>query len=308
MDHYTQYMAEEVAENCRDGLLTRREAMRRLSYLGVTTVSASALLAACGGDDDDETAGSQSATTSGQTTPTTAAGPTTTAAAVPAQDITFAGNGITIRGAFAPASTPRGAVLVIHENMGLTPFVRSMAGRLAASGYSALAIDLLSAQGGTATFTDPATIGPALNENARTRSVGDMKAGLTELQRRVPNQKLAAIGFCFGGTMVWDLLAAGDPPPLAAALPFYGTANTADFTKTKAAVLAVYAENDARVNANQATAVGALRAANLTHEAKTFPGVNHAFMRAIEDPAQPAYAQAVAAYQQMIDWFSRHLR
>lgn len=306
MDPYVQYMAEEVAENHRDGLLTRREAMRRLGYFGFTTVSASALLAACGGD-DDETAGSQSATTASQS-PTTASGPTTTAAAVAAQDITFAGNGITIRGAFAPASSPRGAVLVIHENQGLTPFVRSMAGRLAASGYSAFAIDLLSDRGGTATFTDPATIGPALTENARTRSVGDMKAGLTELQRRVPNQKLAVIGFCFGGSMVWDLLAAGDPPPLAAAIPFYGTANTPDFTKTKAAVLAVYAENDARVNANQATAVGALQSAGRTHEAKTFPGVSHAFMRAIEDPAQPAFAQATAAYQQMLDWFSRHLR
>lgn len=283
--------------------------MRRLGHLGFSAMAASALLAACGGgDDDDDTAASQGTTTAPQAQTTTPAGPTTTVAPIAPQNITFQGNGITIQAAYAAPSSPRGAVLVIHENQGLTPFVRNMAGRLAGSGYAALAIDLLSAQGGTAAFTDPATIGPALTNNASTRSVGDMKAALEELQRRVPGQKLAAIGFCFGGTMTWDLLKAGDPPPLAAAAPFYGQANNPDFTKTKAAVMAVYGELDARVNANQPVARAALEAARLTHEIKQYPGVPHAFMRGLDEPGSPNFAQATVAYQDLMTWFGRHLR
>ena len=75
-----------------------------------------------------------------------------------------------------------------------------------------------------------------------------MKAGLDELERRVPGAKLGATGFCFGGGMVWALLDAGDPR-LAAAIPFYGPAPAApDFSGNTAAVLGVYAELDDRSN------------------------------------------------------------
>ena len=70
--------------------------------------------------------------------------------------ITWAGPQGELQAAWAEAPNARGAVLVIHENKGLNDWVRSVAGRFAGIGYSALAIDLLSAQGGTGTFTDPA--------------------------------------------------------------------------------------------------------------------------------------------------------
>lgn len=229
-----------------------------------------------------------------------------------AQDVSYAGLGAgdTVMGAFAPAPAPRGAVLVIHENTGLSQFVRTMAGRLAGTGYSALAVDLLSKQGGTAAVTDTSQISGLLGQNATSgRSVEDMKASLQELQRRVPGAKLGATGFCFGGNMTWDLLAAGDPPPLSAAVPFYGQASNTDFRNTKAAVLAVYAGDDSRVNANQPTATGALKASGRTFDTKTFPGVGHAFMRMIDDPSsRNGYTQATAAYQVMIDWFAKYLR
>jgi carboxymethylenebutenolidase len=101
------------------------------------------------------------------------------------------------------------------------------------------------------------------------------------------------------------LLNAGDPPPLAAAVPFYGTLQNEDFSKTRAAVMAVYAENDQRVNATRETAKSALERAGLQHDVKTYPGVNHAFMN--NTGANYNEAQANAAYQAMIDWFGRHL-
>src|SRR4030095_7164449 len=128
---------------------------------------------------------------------------------------------VRLRPAWPPAASPRGGVLVIHENRGLTEHIRTVAGRLAASGYSALALDLLSEEGGTGSFPGEAEVAAALSQIPPERFVADMKAGVTELKRRVPRKKLTAIGFCFGGAMVWRVLAS-DERRLAAAAPFYG--------------------------------------------------------------------------------------
>ena len=317
MNPYIQYMAEEVAENHRDGLLSRRQAMKQLAHLGLTTLSASAFLAACGGDDNKTDTASQGTTTApagqGQGTPTSAAATATTAlssvpAALPTQDISYAGKGRQVKGVFAAAATPRGAVLVIHENQGVTAFQKSIVGRLAAAGFTSIGVDLLSPQGGTSSVA-AADISRTLTENATNgTTIDDMKSTLEELQRRAPNQKLGATGFCFGGSMTWDLVAAGDPPALAAAVPFYGSPQNPIFTKTKAAVLAMYGETDTRINATQPQARLGLQTANLTFDMKTYPGMPHAFMRGIDDTASPNFTQATAGFLDMVAWFTRHLR
>ena len=104
-----------------------------------------------------------------------------------------------------------------------------------------------------------------------------MRSAIDELERRVPDQKIGMIGFCFGGGMTWTLLAAGEPR-LAAAAPFYGpTPANADFSGSDAAVLAVYGALDARVNGTRDAAVAALQAAGLTYEVKEYADANHAF-------------------------------
>lgn len=316
MNGHIQYLADEVAENHRDGLLSRREAVRRLAYLGFSAVGASALLAACGGGGDNQDAATQGTTTvaPGQTAttaaPPTSTGPATVPNALPTQNIIYAGKGHQVLGVFAAAASPRGAVLVIHENRGISDFVKSIVGRLAASGFTAIGVDLLSPQGGTAANPDAAAIGGLLGQNATAGlTVDDMKSTLEELQRRAPNQKLGATGFCFGGNMTWDLLAAGDPPALSAAVPFYGSPVNPIFSKTKAAVLAMYAEQDTRVNASQQQARLGAETARLTFDSKTWPGVPHAFMRSIDEPASGnGFTQASAAYVAMVDWFGRFLR
>jgi carboxymethylenebutenolidase len=292
---FQQYLAEEVAIDHADGVLPRREALRRLALLGLGVPAASALLAACGGDGDG---GEAPAATSGAATPEPA---------VATEAVTFPGpEGRTDQGAWAAADPARGAVLVIHENRGLNDHIRSVAGRLAASGYSALAIDLLSAEGGTAALGDEARAMAALSGAPQERFVADMRAGLDELERRAPGQKLGAIGFCFGGGMVWTLLASGEPR-LAAAAPFYGPLpDGADFSGSpNAAVLGIYAEQDARVNASREAATAALEQAGLTHEIVTYPGADHAFF----NDTGPRYDQAAAtqAYAKVLDWFGQHL-
>jgi carboxymethylenebutenolidase len=302
MNAMQRYLAEEVGVDYADGIITRREALRRLGLLGVAGVAATTLLAACG-------SGGDKAPTPTGTTPAGTADPSKPAGPAPlaTQPITFAGpQGRTLQGAWAAAASPGGTVLVIHENRGLNDHIRSVAGRLAASGYSALAIDLLSEEGGTGKYTDPAQATAALNAVPSGRFVADLKAGVDELLRRVPGRKPGAIGFCFGGGMVWSLLAAGEPR-LGAAAPFYGPLpDGADLAGSKGvAVLAIYAEQDTRVNATRDAAKAAMEKAGLTHEIVTYPNANHAFFN--DTGARYVPAAANAAYQKVLDWFGQHL-
>lgn len=298
MTKLQRYLAEEIAVDHADGLIPRREALRRLGLLGLGLTAASALLAACANDESPRAA---------PTSPSPASGtPTASPAPVATQEITFPGPGQrTLTGAWAGAAQPRGGVLVIHENRGLTDHIRSVAGRFAGSGYSSIAIDLLSEEGGTASLGGDAEAMAALNAAPESRFLADMRAGLAELEKRVAGGKLAAVGFCFGGGMVWLLVDSGDKR-LAAAAPFYGTTpDNPDFSGSEAAVFAVYAEQDGRVNATRDEARDALMQAGLVHEIKTYPGVDHAFFN--DTGARYNETQARRAFQDVLAWFGQHV-
>jgi carboxymethylenebutenolidase len=94
---------------------------------------------------------------------------------------------------------------------------------------------------------------------------------------------------------------------VAAAAPFYGPLpDGADFSGSRnAAVLGVYGEQDARVNATRDAAARALESAGLTHEIVTFPNAGHAFFNDTGPRYNPA--AAAAAYQKLLGWFGDHL-
>jgi carboxymethylenebutenolidase len=292
------YLATEVALDHAEGQLTRREALRKLGLLGLSTVAATGLLAACAG----ETAPPAAAPASPAPAPATPPDYDVAAAIARTEPVTFAGDTGQMSGAYAVAQNPRGAVLVVHENKGLTDHIRAVAGRLAGDGYTALAPDLLSRAGGTAAVPDATT---ALGGIEEADLVADLRSGLTELGRRASGASLGAVGFCFGGGMVWRLLNSG-PSDLAAAVPFYGPApENPTFSGSRAAVLGVFAEKDARVNAGRDTLENALAAAGLTHELVTVPGVDHAFF----NDTGPRYNRDAASqiYGRMLDWLGAHL-
>jgi carboxymethylenebutenolidase len=292
-----RYLATEVALDHADGLLTRREALRRLGTLGLTAVAASGLLSACAD------AAPAPAAPSAPPTPAPAAPDYDVAAATARTEaVTFPGGTGSMSGAFAAAQNPKGAVLVVHENRGLTDHIRAVTGRLAGDGYTALAPDLLSRAGGTAGAPDATA---ALGAISEADLVADLRSGLAELGRRASGAGLGAVGFCFGGGMVWQLLNSG-PSDLAAAAPFYGPApDNPAFTGAKAAVLGIFAEQDTRVNAGRDTLDRALTAANVTHEFVTEPGANHAFF----NDTGPRYNPTAAtdAYRRLLAWFDMHL-
>jgi carboxymethylenebutenolidase len=340
MNEIQRYLAEEIALDCNAGHITQTEALRRLHVMGLSMAVAAALITACGGNDSNtaptgttvtgtEQPGNQqpgsggSGGTSGATGTVSSGGASSTTAtptaATPAESetpgatvasaqateaITFAGPNGTLQGAFAAPANPRGAVLVIHENRGLNDHTRTIAGRLATAGYAAIALDLLSEEGGTGSFADTAAATAALGQVDPSRFVADMRAALDELERRAPGAKLGAIGFCFGGGMMWRLLAA--EPRMAAVSPFYGALPTdSNFAQSQAAVLAFYGENDARINMSRDAAGTALTAASLTHELVTQPGANHAFFNDTGMNYNPA--AATDAWTRLIAFFRSNL-
>ncbi|GAA0626328.1 dienelactone hydrolase family protein [Sporichthya brevicatena] len=302
-----EYLVGEVAEEYAEGLLSRREAVRRLGLLGVGLPGATALLAACGGDDDDDAT---------QAPPATPTGPVAPAATPPpgkdvGKLITYTANGQRFRAAYKAAAKPKAAVLVIHENKGLTTHFFELVGRMAANGYSALCVDLLSREGkdGLAGFDDQAAATAALSAMPAEQLLGDLKSGVDELLERAGDDlKLGAMGFCFGGGMTWNLLqkGPGQERRLRAAIPFYGPAPAnPDFTGSKAAVLGMYAGEDERVNGTRAAAEAALKAAKLTYEIKVWDGAQHAFFN--DTGERYDETAATAAQKQLLAWFDKHL-
>lgn len=297
-----RYIAEEIATDHVDGLLSRREALRRLGLLGLSAAAAAALISACA--QAQQPAGQSPAPAAPPTS--SPAGPPGMATALPTTAVTWPGPQGQLQGAWAAATEPRGAVLVVHENKGLNDWVRSVAGRFAGIGYSALAIDLLSGQGGTTAFADPAQATAALSKIPPEEFVANLKSGVAELRARVPAQRIAVVGFCMGGGLVWRLLGAG-APELAAAVPFYGPApDNPNFGGSKdVAVLGFYGELDQRVNATEPVARAALENAGLVHELVTEPGANHAFFNDTGDRYDPVAAED--AWRRVQDWFTRYL-
>ncbi|MBM7789187.1 dienelactone hydrolase family protein [Tenggerimyces flavus] len=293
MTEIKKYLAEEVAEDLADGIISRREAVRRLGLMGVSGAAATGLLATFAAG---EAAAAPTVHASGKRV--------TSWAPVAREPITFAGPRVPLMGVWSPAAKARGGVLVIHENRGLTVHIQTIAGRLAASGYSALALDLLSEEGGTGAFPGEAEVAAKLSEISATnpgRFVEDMKAAVSELKRRVRGKKLAAIGFCFGGAMVWQLLASGEPR-LAAAAPFYGPfPEGGDLRGSGADVLGVFGGLDARVNATLPAAKAALEKARLDYELLTFTEADHAFFNDTGARFNPH--AATEAWRRTIGWF-----
>jgi carboxymethylenebutenolidase len=320
---FEKYLIEEFYDDYREGLLSRRSFIRRVAFITGGMASAAAAMITVGCQPIEVPA--PGATIPPPETPEPTEEPAEEAAAgavpgaqsplsvpegdpdVAAETVTFDNQGTEIGGYLAQPATAGvyPAVLICHENRGLTPHIKDVARRYAKEGYVALALDLLWREGGTDTINRDEVPG-ILTGAGIERHVGDFGAALAYVQglESVDPERIAMTGFCFGGGVTWASATA--LTGLKAAAPYYGPAPDLEAVPNiTAAMLGVYAEQDERINAGIEPLRAALDAAGVTYQFNIYPGVNHAFHN--DTGERYNEEQALQAWQDTLAWFAQYV-
>ena len=196
------------------------------------------------------------------------------------------------------------AVVVIHENRGLTPHIEDVARRAAMAGYLAIAPNALSALGKTPANEDEAR--QLFTELKAENNLQNFINAFSYLKTREDfEEKAGCVGFCWGGAMANNL--AVNVPDLKAAVAFYGRQPAlAEVPKIKAAVQLHYAGLDERVNEGKDAYAEALKQAGVPHEVYVYPDVQHAFHN---DTSAARYNEAAAklAWGRTLEFFGKYL-
>lgn len=216
------------------------------------------------------------------------------------------GHGI-VRGLMAWPAEAKGklpAVLVVHENRGLNPYIEDVVRRLAKAGYLALGPDGLTSLGGYPGTDDQGRTMQASLDPAKLME--DFFAGFEFLRAHESSTgEVGVTGFCYGGGVCHALAVAY--PDLAAAAPFYGRqARPEEVPMIQTPLLIHFAENDERVNATWPACEAALKANGKPYEAHFYPGTSHGF----HNDTTPRYDEAAAklAWDRTLAHFAKHLK
>lgn len=311
MTDLQRYIVEEWAEEYQQGRLARRELLRRIALMAGGVALAAPMLQSLGlnaSEVEIAEAASGSPVLHAQQPGVT----------VPPNDPAIETGMITYPRSGGPEPNigylvrPRGtgpfpAVVVIHENRGLLEHFKDVARRFGKEGYAALAVDLTAPAGGTERFADLAQATAVLGQTPPAVLVGMLNDAHRRLQEvpGVRRDRIGAIGWCFGGGMVWRFITQN--PGLAAATPFYGpNPPLEDVPRIRAAVLAIYGELDARINAGIPAVREAMQRANIVHEIHVYSGADHAFFN--DTGARYHKEAAEDAWRRVLGWFQRYLK
>jgi len=283
-----------------DGAFDRRELVRRVARVVGGTATALATL------NGYEVFG-QSATACPADVRVPANAPDVTA-----RDVQYSGEESPLYGYLAyPSALGSGlapGIIVVHENRGLTDYIKDVTRRVARAGFVGLAPDLLSRQGGTAQFTDPAAQAAAYSQTNLPQRLADLYSSLSYIKAQ-PNiifDHIGALGFCAGGGNVWQF--ALGLPELKAVVPFYGTPlpSLDRITEITAPVLALYAEQDRTLTMQTGPVMQAMIGQQKTFGLVVYQGAGHAF----HNDTGPAYNAEAAcdAWARAMAWFNKFLR
>lgn len=312
LTQFENYLVHEFVDDYVDGIMSRRDMMRRVLHITGGVAATATILTRLG----VKAASAQDATPPPPPTPTEPRSPISVPEDDPrisAGDITFTGSDgaqITAYQAMpAEHDGPLPVVLICHENRGLTPHIQDVARRWAVEGYLAAAVDLLSREGGTANIADPAEIPALLTQQADAqRHVDDFKAAAayySGLPDAYPN-RIGMTGYCFGGGITWRC--ATQMPELKAAAPYYGPPPPLDAVPNiKAAVIGIYSDDpDDFANQGLEDLIAALEEAGITFEIRIYPDTQHAF----NNDTGPRYneEQALAAWGDVTAWFEEYVK
>jgi carboxymethylenebutenolidase len=302
-----RYLAEEMVEEYEEGRMSRRQMIQTVGrILGVAVVSPTLLASlGCGSpeasDEEQEAAPVPESGTSGVTGDPDDPAIEVSEVEVPGQEgaITAYQARPSDEGAFA-------AILLIHENRGLTEHIRDVTRRFAKVGYVGLAPDMLSRTGGTAQFSDEAETTTAISELDQNGVISDMQSSVTwlEQQPHVQEGRIGGIGWCWGGGQAWRL--ATQEPRVNAVVSFYGpNPPLEDVPNIQAAVLGIYGEEDSRITDQEPEHEEALADAGKTYEMIVFEDANHAFFNDTGERFDPEAAEE--AWSNTLGWFGEYL-
>lgn len=202
----------------------------------------------------------------------------------------------------ANASGKLPAVVVIHENRGLNPYIEDVARRLATEGFVAIAPDALTPLGGYPGDEEKAA--QMFGQLDPAKRTADLLAAYDYLESRPDTGKIGVIGFCFGGGIA--NLFATRLPNLGAAVPFYGGQPPAEAVAgIKAPLMIHYAANDPRINAGWPAYEAALKANHVRYEEFSYPGTQHGF----HNDSTPRYDEAAAklAWSRTVAFLKKNL-
>jgi carboxymethylenebutenolidase len=321
LGQFENYLVHEFVEDYEDGLMTRRDMMRRVLHITGSVAATATILTKLG-----VTPMSRSAAAAQEASPTAVPGPRSPIS-VPADDPRIIGEDITFPNADAtimayqarpsgmggtPVAEAGGAaplVLICHENRGLTDHIRDVARRWAVEGYVACAVDLLSRDGGTASIADPSQIPSLLSpDENRPQQVGDFQAAIEHYKTQdfADTTRVGMTGFCFGGGVTW--LSATQIPELKGAAPYYGPPPPLDqVPNIQAAVIGIYSDDpDDFANEGRDELVQALQAAGTTFEIKIYPNTQHAFNN--DTGQRYNEEQSLAAWADVTAWFAQYVK
>jgi carboxymethylenebutenolidase len=310
-----RYLAEEMVEEYEEGHMSRRQMLKTVGQvLGVSSVSPALLeLLGCSSpqttseEPGDSTEKSEAATVPESQTEGVTIDPDDPDIEV--SEVEVPGQEVNLAGYQAQPNAGEGlfaAILLIHENRGLTEHIRDVARRFAKVGYVGLAVDLLSRVGGTGRFSDVTETTTAISNLDQEGVISDLRSGVTWLgeQSYVQEGRIGGIGWCWGGGQAWRL--ATREPNLRAVVAFYGpNPPLEDVPNIRAAVLGIYGAEDQRITGQEPDLEAALEEANITHEMEAFEGANHAFFN---DTGQNFNAEAAKeAWSYTLEWFDQYV-
>jgi carboxymethylenebutenolidase len=202
-------------------------------------------------------------------------------------------------------------VVAVHDNRGMSSWIRSVADQLAADGFIAIAPDFLSMlpvprepDGDSDPDSVRAVIG-RVDQATRDRYI----QAFGEWGTRLPgsSDRYGIVGFCWGGSTVFAHAVAA-PASLGAVVVYYGGSPAPDaLSSVRAPILGLYGEDDARVNSTVAPAKAALDAAGRTFEPHMFAGAGHGFTRSQEARDGANRAAVEKAWPLTVAWFREHL-
>lgn len=191
--------------------------------------------------------------------------------------------------AYPEVSGPAPVIIVIHENRGLTDWVRSFADQAAAAGYIAIAPDLLSGASEEYPRTSDYPSSDAARDALYNLAPDQITEDLNTVYEYVTGldaagETVVVAGFCWGGSQTFRF--ATNNSRIAAAMVFYGSAPTEEsaIQQIEAPVYGFYGENDARINSGIPAVDELMERNGKTYRYEIYEGAGHAYMRSGDDP------------------------